>query len=550
MKLHEWEVWHTYSTFMEPVPDLDRAAEILVEKGLAECVVHRDGNAYWQADDGVARGGTTVRLHPRLSGAKIQLAPEEDPEGVGGFSLESWGQAAHFRFSELRVFGPDAEFPSPYIRAFLGKCYLRSEKGGIGIGCYPHLKLFESGVLLVEFRVIGPDEPIEVGDFIERYVNLFQTPFETVELAPAFVEHGSNAYYFGLRQRWPFHLRAGMAWLQREHRRAVQEHTRLEQEDPFEFQVAPLSREEGDEHDHTLAGVFLAIAGTVAYVLSKPREGIKLALLGQRKLLRWGGYWVGRPHIYLIDFDDQQETAVENESSHGDVFGRILARAPQSTGSDWRRFLPPDGRAFEDFGVYVNQAVSLWVWALSGIRQQEQWADANRGHLIYEHQAVIEVLEYGYMIHRSLYESVRSTGVQEEVIAGRRRLAQLRMQMAQPSHFGELKELLGYGWSTFGLPELRDRIDDLLGVTEAEASLRESRVAERVGQALTVAFGLLAVPPLASEVIAPAWQLLGWWVPQNEAAKGLFFVSISVVLVFLLVLFLIQRLSHTGSKNG
>src|SRR5229473_413225 len=83
--------------------------------------------------------------------------------------------------------------------------------------------------------------------------------------------------------------------------------------------------------------------------------------------------------------------------------------------SDAPRHLLEGSRPFEDYNAYVTSPSSLWVWSKKGLREQEPRADANRGNLIYEQQAMMEALEYGYMLHRGLYHRVKQLRSTDQV---------------------------------------------------------------------------------------------------------------------------------------
>jgi len=173
-----------------------------------------------------------------------------------------------------------------------------------------------------------------------------------------------------------------------------------------------------------------------------------------------------------------------------------------------RRVLPPDARMFQDYAAYVTRASSLWVWSLSGLSAQETWMDANRGNLIYERQVVVELLEYGYMLHRSLYHRASSFATTSEVVAVRKEILRLRLKMREASHSGEIRDLLESGWHELGLPDLITEIDAGLALRESETRSEEAQRSERVGWALTIVFGLVAVPTLADQIIKPIWKLM------------------------------------------
>ena len=151
----------------------------------------------------------------------------------------------------------------------------------------------------------------------------------------------------------------------------------------------------------------------------------------------------------------------------------------------------------------------------------------------------MELMEYAYMLHRSLLERAEGYAEANEVFAARRALLRLQQDMSEASHFGEISDLLDYGWGELKLPELRGRIQEALSLREAETRVSEGRLTARVGQTLTVLFGLAAVPTVAKLVVQPLWALLGFPRPIDAAAfqtiaNVLSFVGIGLIVAVLL----------------
>lgn len=172
-----------------------------------------------------------------------------------------------------------------------------------------------------------------------------------------------------------------------------------------------------------------------------------------------------------------------------------------------RRGLPKTARMFEDYGAYVASNASLWVWSRDGLSGQKAWMDLNRGNLIYERQVLAELLEYGYMLHRSLYHRIEQFTTTADVLAVRKEIQRLRLQMREASHAGEIRKLLENGWNEYGLQDLVAETNDLLSMRESETRSIEAQRATRMGFALTIVFGFVAVPPLADQVVKPIWCL-------------------------------------------
>lgn len=543
MIVSDWDVWHVYSSFLDSRKiDLEEAAVALVQSGVAVCALHRDGLTWWHADRGVRSGITNIDLATRQSQAKIKLVVDGGGEsGLTGYAAEAWYQASHFRFNELRVFGDTPRMPPPYVRAVLGELHLTSNETGFIAIIYPIIKLFENGVVLVEFRTMAPKREIDLDEFIDRFVNLAFVPFDEIAVPPAISVLATKAFYHSARS-WPPHLRAVLAWLERSHETAVKDQTRETPSGDFVARLAPLAMGEGQVD--TLSSLAKTLYSVIGFVLSKPRRGIAFVLRGQRHLTVPGGWWSGRPHVYLLDFVGQCASAQENVKSFGAELGWILGRHASGESEAGLRYLPKDQRFFEDFSVFVTQSASLLVWSKLGRERQEEWADANRGHLIYEHHAINEMLEYGHILHRALLAKTEDARDPSEIHSARWAVAQLRSEMADVSQFGEVRELLHAGWKSMGIDDIRSRIAEGLSIREAETSLREARSNERIRRSLTILFGIIATPSLASNVVNPIWKTLALWRPPDETVASLYFQLIAL----LSIVATIGLLSRTKTK--
>lgn len=531
MDLYEWEIWHNYSTYLSVQKiDLESVAKILVESELAVCAMSRDGRTFWRSDSGIKAGLTKIAPNSYNTHATIQIKCDHgDDIDLEDFAQEAWYQTAYFRFNETMLFGESAPLPPAYLKAYMGQFNFVSNDG-FSVHCYPIIKLFETGILLIELRTISPEQPIPLEMFINNYVNLGREPFNKVEVPPAVTKYATYAYYQNKR-KWPIHLRAGLLYMERGHEIAVKEHTRSSTSGDFTFEFAPLSGTESDEHFETLSSVALTLFNIIGYLISKPRKGINYIIRGQKQLITMGNYWAGRPHIYLIRFENQKDNSKENEKHNSSSFGQIMAKVNIDDSQDSKVYLPKDSRRFDDFNAYIHLAASLWVWSKKGINNQNTWEDGNRGHLIYEHQAKIELLEYAYMLHRSLLDRCNNLRNSDEVLIARRDLAKLKLAMKEASHFGEIREQLMDGWSEMGINDLQELITESLLVRESHTVLKESRSIQKMGLTLTVLFGLIAVPGFAQGVVQPLWDWLDIWKPADKNASTLLFMGISFLLV-------------------
>ncbi len=431
--LQEWEIWHTYSTYIESTyVDLADCAERFVEVGLAEFAILRSGESFWRTPEGVGRGTSNVESDIVSGGYTYQLKLNKGVEHKPkGFALEAFGQAMQFLAGEQIVLGPESSLSPPYLRAFLGKIVLISEteEDSHTLNIYPVLLMYATGVLIVELRMIGPNHATELTDFITSGVNLFRHRFDRIEVSPGLSREATRAYYRSGR-RWNIWLRPFLLQGQKRHNLAVMQRTAEHKDDSFSFQMAPLSSTE----PQTLRDVALTIFHVAAFLSKRPREGWDFVLRGQNTTPALGEYWSGRPHVHLVRFDGQAETAQDNEKRNYRMFACILQRVPPSAQVSRATTLPQSLRLFDDYGTYVNSAMSLWVWSRRGLRRERPRMDPNRGNLIYERQLVIELLEYGYMLHRSLYHRMEQLESSDEIATVRFQILELRRRMREASH--------------------------------------------------------------------------------------------------------------------
>jgi hypothetical protein len=533
LEIQEWEIWHTYTTYVDSDGiDLEVTAGRLVKSGIAECAMLQEGRTYWRSGDKVESGLTTISIDAINGGAEFNLKLDEGCKTrPAGFALEAWGQAAYFRTGEHRVLGGSAALPPPYLRAFLGKCVLTSTSvsgESKELSLYPILIIYESGVMIVELRMIGPESDTTLENFIAGGVNLYKYKFASVEVNPGLAKFAARAYD-EYASKWTFLRRLHISWLQAGHNIAVRQRTKKKVDDDFTFELAPWS----DSQDDDLKSIALTICHTAAFFTRPAKSGLAFLLWGQPPPPLPGDFWSGRPHVHLVRFHKQCKTAGENEDRHGADFGRILNRATSMGDSAARDSLPKNGRLFDDYGAYILSTASLWVWSTGGLSALKASMDSNRGNLIYERQVLVELLEYGYMLHRSLYHRVEQFKTTADVVAVRKEIVQLRLKMREASHSGEIRKLLENGWNEFGLQDLIADTNTLLGLRESETRSSEALRATRVGFALTVVFGLVAVPQLADQVIKPAWNVMGLYRFTDLSVAGLIWVGIAFLLVVL-----------------
>lgn len=617
LRLEEWQLWHTFSSFLAlPLPPLEDVARNLVHFGVAECAATSKGDAWWNTDEPsipplraghrtrpIAQGRVDVRVHAGGERATLNIPATPNP-----YERECLFQFGQSRFGELRLLG-QGPLPPHYVQAFLGPCrFHRHHDDGRASQVYPCIKIFETGVVLVELRMFSPPESMPAQRFIERYLNASLDEFWPLEVPPGVAAWAPSAALHpagrSFLARWKF------ARLQHLHERAVTEGTSIKAEGDFVHQYFSLSTatvqelamrrmleiratvrhnvlkaalerlsrpehrggdggsvvqstegaapapsaatysdvnsderrresisavvdeelgrewerayteaaaEAADSIPESFSGFALTLMSVASYVagllVSAPSGGLR-RLLGRASTNAVGPYWHGRPHVHLIRFARQADSAAENEARFGNDFGAILARTHEAWALG-RHFLPNSTRRFDDFGEYLSGGAILWVHTTRSTEASEH-PDLNRGGLLHAHQAKAELLEYGYALHRRLAHQAMSTEPELlDLLRTQRELADFEWAVQDTGTSGETRDSLAAGWNAFGIAQIRDTVAELLRVRQEVVAHADATVSSRWNAVLGVLATILAAPPLADYIVSPLWVHLYGSLPSG-----------------------------------
>lgn len=507
MRLREWEVWYTYGLyFEEPLADLANIAAELVASGLAEATLQSDGTARWYASRDVKTASLRMDVDPSLRRATINF-----PGGIDHpFAVETLYQCGYLRYGEQVTLGEGSAFTPPYVRTLLGQMELRSPRRILSM--YPILKLHATGVLLIGFRMISSGALLSHRAFIDRFVHLPRETFAEWWVPPALARIIPT---IGADAQAPPQL------VRDAHDAAVDYYTEVGNPH-LNLQLAPVA---GDESGWTLTDVTHTLADVVRVIADR-------AIAARHRELRFGHHWNARPNIHLIKFVRQQPTTAENEAAFGHAFGSILAGMVDDDADVNRRFLTPNARPFSDYAIYTNSAARLWVHATRSLRaKRELPPDPNRGVFVYEQQAIADAIDHAYALHHRLAAAASDADAVERALEQQRTLVALEVALQSTGRSGDIRDLIRRNLDELGVPALRSAAQQLLGLQQQHLALRAEHRAGAWATAMTFVFGLVAVPPIARDVIEPLWKLAMWPVPANPVIAQLVYVSIAVVAV-------------------
>jgi hypothetical protein len=534
--IEEWEVWHSYSTYMKNhVENIEKVAELLVDLEISDCSVISNGETFCRTSDGVAIGRTTIELSGDFKEASVKFNSHGTKEDdLTSYAKESWLTCSRFLHGEARQFSPVNELTTIHLRSILRPIRLIKNEEAI-VNIYPVLVLYTSGVLIIEFRTLSPSGPINIDDFITNHVNMYQYNYDYAFVSPnigVLALEADQAYSSPMTN---FIERLARAKDKRNYKRIFEMRAEKINFGDFDFEMIPLSMEEGGENITSLATALFKMVGLL---IEKPTSDATFLFKGIPGLPEMAKYYIGRPHVHIIRHSDQQDKASANEDLHKESFGRILARIPETPG-EFSKLLPSSSRKLNDLSAYIMPGMTLWIWSKKGLEEQEKSIDINSGDLIYERQVQVELLEYGFMLHKIMVEKSSKLKNCPEILATRRDLVNLKSKMVQATPYGEVRDLLAKGWEAMNLAVLQTQISDNLSILESEMKIIESKKSDDFRLFITI-FGLIGSAAFAKSIVLPLWKVFYWWLPFDshvpfyEDKNDLFLIFVSSLFIIFL----------------
>ena len=500
--LDEWSIFHTYTSFLD-VDDLDlyEVAAALVDNDFAPCILHRDGTTWFKSNGRVLSGETIYGIESGRT--KINLVGKDFDNilnQLNDYAQESWYQSIQFRMNELIVF--EDGFLTDYIRISVGLIKAFSEEKQVNYHLYLTIKLYRNGVIIVEYREISPQKKVHYTDFINSDLNLGMVGFESVEVPLAIVDLGAKAYHESTF-KYSFLQRLKMIYIGKRHGIAVQDIKKSVKSGDFTFELAELINL--DNNREQLSSIAQTIFSIIGYIASKPRQGLSYLCFGQKKLIKAGNFWSGRPYTFITDFQGQRKSSKENIDVFGESLGCIMGRSLIQIESNPKQYLSKDYRYFDDYSIFLSDSFSLCVWSKQGVDSHKEWNDSNNGSLIYGQQAINEFLEYGYMINRMLLQKVDDSKDLKAINQLRNQILDFKNYIKDAPRHGEIRELIDVSLEKYGVLELEARINQRLDLRLDELSRLYNANNNSTNRLIAITFGLIASFSLSNRLIEPIW---------------------------------------------
>jgi hypothetical protein len=526
--VRRWEIWYTYACYLsQDVSSLRNAAEKLLRARFALVAILPDGGLGWQEreqqplwgtleeDDSIATITTGIIL-PK------NLAPELGPTILRLAAMRSAARSLFSGHAPLEDQSVSIALPELVV-------YL-SEDHAVPLDVT--VRLYESGILILNFRSNLKSTNTSLDTFIDQYVNLAQQPLTAAETDRdlTFVLLDADTGKDRSRLHRPRVLALRRLLRKRLATRSAEAGLHPENNPLHSDRI----RLPGGAKSQ-LSGLALEYASAIAYCLGRPRRGIAYLFLGEPREPRWTGYWSGSPHIHLLEFSGQSSSAAENEHQHENAFKWILARTRPRKDERLRMHLPTNTRAFDDFAVYINESVVLWVYTAksTGMVSGKGTKDEPFSLPTHHHQVAGELLEYGRILYKSLLDALDQKLDWERIFAIKERQVRFEIGCHDAARFGEIRDMISGGLRARKVDELKAQTAALLALRESIASVTETRRLTGAGMLLAFVLGLIGIPGILDFLnnnIASHIGVLSVLKKDSLARIGILFIATLVIL--------------------
>lgn len=521
MKINEWSIWHSYSTFLlEDSYSLEEIAYKLVETGLCPLVFSQDLKIWWKEDNKVNVTILEV-LERNISGVIVKW-----PEISDNYINEGLKQFLLMYNAESNLLNTKYRDSFDYIRCFMNACELKS--GLRPIMLYPQIKIYNTGSINLTFRQISPDFEYPIDSFIMHEVNLFRNEFDKVALPMEIMKLSGrySLHFYPLAFKLHDKIKGNPVLKKLDY--LIDQDTKLEQHGDFSFYLTQIVQ---NNEKYYLEDIIEQFMFALSYAINTKKGEISLFSKLKYNL---GDYFILRPSIYITKFKDQPDNSSQITEKFGRQIGKIMARTIKPFYMDFSKFLGENLREFDDYCLYMNKGITLFIFSSLGSKSLEE--DINLS-MLYEKQVQIESIDHLNISLKRLSKISSNVNLSYESVIFDQ-IKQISLEeffIEEISNYGEINKIFSYASNEFNWDSIRELIDKKLKMRSEYSNVKNNESYIKIGIALTTLFGLISVPSFVDKVTNPLWIYLNLPVSTDPNLRIVSLVFITIIGILLLL---------------
>lgn len=299
--ISNWEISYTYSSYLSfDKINLDKLAIRLIVNDLADLIIESNQIVYWKFNDELQVAQLILSIDENGSSGVAHLEPLvgstlEMTENVKVF----FNDACNLVFSDQKLF--NTTDVKKNIRVYFQKFLAKYSYGEFLI--LPYFKIFEDGVTLVKYKLKNKNEKIEIIDFIENFVNMGLNKFLDIKVSPSISKLSSIAYMYSIKQS--IFSRFQCLRDAKIHLNEVKNRTIAYEYENQKVKLVELPRTENNQD--SFSSLTLTYLNIINFIYIAPKNDWQFLLFGINANIHQSNYWLGRPYVYLIDFNEKNK---------------------------------------------------------------------------------------------------------------------------------------------------------------------------------------------------------------------------------------------------
>lgn len=463
MKIKDFDIWYSYSSyFIDSLKNIDLLAKNLIENKICDIIYFSNDKILYSNNGVIINKKIDIEQNKYDSIGKITL-----PDGLGDYQLEGVYQSSSMKIAENSLFTDVFSYNNSYIRGFVSEFSIKCNNSILNL--YPQLKIYNNGIIILTFRMIAGDRVLDIEDFLNNRINLHSAIFEDIFIPKeiskliVFILMGKKNKNKKIIEKWTEKIKIDS-----------------DNED-FNFEKCSIKEIlKLLDYEPILNFDFIKtiIFDNIIFSCIKDND--------------FGNYWLGRPTIYLLDYENQPNKSDEIIKIFDKEIASILSRGTLESIKNHKKLLQKDMRDFNDYSYFASKASSLFIYSKEGIKGNRVFSDLNRGHLIYDKQIIEEAMLYYFLSYKKEEEIVNRINNYPSIIKQKRYIKDFEFGIEDISYYGEIDEILLNFQNIFKIRKIKDNIDASLKLKEEETKEKRninSKIISDVLYFFTLLFG-------------------------------------------------------------
>lgn len=530
MRITEWRIWHTFSSYyLENITDLRLLGKGLLKHRFAHAIINSSGEAFY------LRNGKIIVKNLNLTSVTGQSYGTVNlPKTSDNYLQYCLIQGSNMLFQEINVLSESYREKVDYIRCYLLPCYIQIKDNQHLL--FPQLKIYENGIYILSFQLSPPEEEINLNQFIDSYVNLSQCRIDNMGIPPDIIKLAHKYVVFneltGIFSKRKLHT----ALLNSN--KEIDEHSVSIDSFGFSLKVCPY-KYYFDQYDVDIT--LNSLKDIITISLTQVLDELVIMMFNppfrhRNYQFSPGNYWRGRPIIYILSFEEQPSTSTDILLNFDEDIMRILARTSGDSLELERHGLPQNYRLFNDYTSHFNEALSLFIFSKKGLIVGPDLLNHNNERVLLDKEVFQEAIIFNQMTHMKYIErSTLSLESQSFFSSELLNISTLESLSIDISPYGELTKMYLEANSIFKIDDTRNRIEHNLRIRSEDLQQKRENLTRKFGWLITMFFGVIGSISLAEKIIGPFWKHYNLWMPKDKSIQSSFISLVTLVSILLII---------------